>query len=105
MEVQFGFQYGRPRKVPQNNGLVFFRSTESVGEHHLPCTLLNINQLTPPCIRLFTWMQKKQLACTIRRSVLFSAVSKGIYRVYRNDCSGFEVHYIDKYGEQNYKYQ
>jgi len=27
-----------------------------------------------------------------------------IYRVYQNDWSGFEVDYIHKYGEQNYKY-
>ena len=26
------------------------------------------------------------------------------YRVYQNDWSGFEVDYIHKYGEQNYKY-
>jgi len=26
-----------------------------------------------------------------------------IYRVYQNDWSGFEVDYIHKYGEQNYK--
>ena len=28
----------------------------------------------------------------------------GLYRVYQNDWSGFEVDYIHKYGEQNYKY-
>jgi len=28
-----------------------------------------------------------------------------MYRVYQNDLSGFEVDYIHKYGEQNYKYQ
>ena len=27
-----------------------------------------------------------------------------IYRVYQNDWSGFEIDYIHKYGEQNYKY-
>jgi len=27
-----------------------------------------------------------------------------MYRVYKNDWSGFEVDYIHKYGEQNYKY-
>jgi hypothetical protein len=27
-----------------------------------------------------------------------------LYRVYQNDWSGFEVDYIHKYGEQNYKY-
>jgi len=27
-----------------------------------------------------------------------------IYRVYQSDLSGFEVDYIHKYGEQNYKY-
>jgi hypothetical protein len=27
-----------------------------------------------------------------------------VYRVYQNDWSGFEVDYIHKYGEQNYKY-
>jgi len=27
-----------------------------------------------------------------------------IYRMYQNDWSGFEVNYIHKYGEQNYKY-
>jgi len=27
-----------------------------------------------------------------------------IYRVYQNDWSGFELDYIHKYGEQNYKY-
>ena len=27
-----------------------------------------------------------------------------IYRVYQNDWRGFEVDYIHKYGEQNYKY-
>jgi len=27
-----------------------------------------------------------------------------IYRVCQNDWSGFEVDYIHKYGEQNYKY-
>ena len=27
------------------------------------------------------------------------------YRVYQNDWSGFEVDYIHKCGEQNYKYQ
>jgi len=27
-----------------------------------------------------------------------------IYRVFQNDWSGFEVDYIHKYGEQNYKY-
>jgi len=26
------------------------------------------------------------------------------YRVYQNDWSDFEVDYIHKYGEQNYKY-
>jgi len=26
------------------------------------------------------------------------------YRVYQNDWSGFEVDYIHKYGEQNYKH-
>jgi len=26
------------------------------------------------------------------------------YRVYQNDWSGFEVDYIHKYGEQDYKY-
>jgi len=26
------------------------------------------------------------------------------YRVYENDWSGFEVDYIHKYGEQNYKH-
>ena len=26
------------------------------------------------------------------------------YRIYQNDWSGFEVDYIHKYGEQNYKY-
>jgi len=29
---------------------------------------------------------------------------ESIYRVYQNDWSGFEVDYIHKYGEQNYKY-
>jgi len=29
---------------------------------------------------------------------------KSIYRVYKNDWSGFEVDYIHKYGEENYKY-
>ena len=27
-----------------------------------------------------------------------------LYRAYQNDWSGFEVDYIHKYGEQNYKY-
>jgi len=27
-----------------------------------------------------------------------------VYSVYQNDWSGFEVDYIHKYGEQNYKY-
>jgi len=27
-----------------------------------------------------------------------------VYRVYQNDWGGFEVDYIHKYGEQNYKY-
>ena len=27
-----------------------------------------------------------------------------LYRVYQNDWGGFEVDYIHKYGEQNYKY-
>ena len=27
-----------------------------------------------------------------------------LYRVYQTDWSGFEVDYIHKYGEQNYKY-
>jgi len=27
-----------------------------------------------------------------------------LYRVYQNDWTGFEVDYIHKYGEQNYKY-
>ena len=27
-----------------------------------------------------------------------------MYSVYQNDCSGLEVDYIHKYGEQNYKY-
>ena len=26
-----------------------------------------------------------------------------IYRVYKNDWSGFDIDYIQKYGEQNYK--
>ena len=30
--------------------------------------------------------------------------SECIYRVYQNDWSRFEVDYIHKYGEQNYKY-
>jgi len=29
---------------------------------------------------------------------------KFLYRVYQNDWSALEVHYIHKYGEQTYKY-
>jgi len=36
--------------------------------------------------------------------VLNHQQKKNIYRVYQNDWSGFEVDYIQKYGEQNYKY-
>jgi len=28
-----------------------------------------------------------------------------VYQAYQNDWSSFEVDYIHKYGEQNYKYQ
>jgi len=34
----------------------------------------------------------------------FCTIKHLIYRVYQNNWSGFEVHYIHKYGEQNYKY-
>jgi len=35
----------------------------------------------------------------------FKSVNGILYRVYQNDWSGFEVDYIHKYGEQNYKYR
>jgi len=37
--------------------------------------------------------RKRKLKCIVTK-----------YRVYQNDWSGFEVDYIHKYGEQNYKY-
>ena len=37
--------------------------------------------------------------------VIITHTTQHIYRVYQNDWSGFEVDYIHKYGEQNYKYQ
>ena len=91
MEVQCGFQYGRPRKVPENNGIVFSRSTTVCNYSspswgmHLLCTLLRVKQLTPPSDSLSTWIHDKQPACTMRRSVLFSVVSKGTYFWHRQN--------------------
>jgi len=39
----------------------------------------------------------------IRRNFGYELIWK-LYRVYQNDWSGFEVDYIQKYGEQNYKF-
>jgi hypothetical protein len=31
-------------------------------------------------------------------------INNALYRVYQNDCSGLEVDYLYKYGEESYKY-
>jgi len=49
---------------------------------------------------------ERMVVASFITSVLNSltAANNQIYRVYQNDWSCFEVDYIHKYGEQNYKY-
>jgi len=56
-------------------------------------------------IRLLRW-EKRRLQLAPKDTKWKSDVSTkfSIYRVYQNDLTGFEVDYIHKYGEQNYKY-
>jgi len=60
------------------------------------------------------WLISQEFVCYLSLGFLFvydknfvhpyKLFDQYVYRVYQNDWSGFEVDYIHKYGEQNYKY-